>query len=282
MTSSTILPVPGPLPSVTYTVHVDSPSDSSSESVSRPGDMVTVAIQNHNSSIPIILSFVLGSSQAQPWLDHVTTSISLSSKVYLHAHSDDTAEEISTPAVTVTLRALTRPEQKTKEDTEAEATKLREEGNAVFKDSTDYFAGYKKAVLLYLNVLDRLRRCDPNPALMAKLHSNIAISCVKTCLWTPAIAHCDAALSYADCPIAKLFYRRALAYVELDHGVRAYSDLKFAHGLNEKDALVLKELNHVTKEYLYVTAKRRDQFAEVYNVMCRSELFKNPLLLKEA
>lgn len=92
--------------------------------------------------------------------------------------------------------------------------------------------------------------------------------------WTAAIVQCDAVLAL-DPRNGKAFFRRALALVELDMFVRALSDLREAARICPDDVAVSKELARVERESLSTIEKRRKGFAEVYNVMPSSSVYKD-------
>ena len=156
-----------------------------------------------------------------------------------------------------------------------EADNLRQEGNEIFKTSK-VFREYKSAVQKYAKALDRSRLAGANPEFETKLYSNIALCQLRMGEWTNSISNSDVVLSRnPDDP--KALYRRALVNVELDHPVRAIADFRHAANAAPEDAAVKRELIRVEKEFAQVMAKHRQQFAEVYNVMLHSDVFKQPI-----
>lgn len=267
MTTILQLPVPGPDSSKTYTVHAPSPIPG--HSVSEPGDIVTVSVIRSRSSASHTISFILSAKQALPWLDFLASNICPTTTAMLYDSEGLVAQ--------VTLKSLTRPVQSTAESLRKQADTTREEGNNIFKHSENDFLSYKSAILQYAKAADCYRLGVQEPSFLAKMYSNIALALLRTCENTAALSHADVADSLAKHD-AKVVYRRALAYIEFDHPVRALAELKHAAAICPQDRLIEHTRSRISSQLLELLAKRRQHFAEVYNVLLRSPIFKRPLV----
>lgn len=208
----------------------------------------------------------MGAKQAQPWLEDAIAGLRPNESVTSVQHGVITLDSVTVPNDALDATP-------TSEELMKEAEKLRLEGNDAFKSAKD-FKGYKAAALIYHRALDFLRRAGGDVEFEARVRNNLALCALRKREWSTAIVYCDAVLAIAP-GNGKALYRRALALVELDMFVRALVDLREAHRLCPHDATVKKELDRVEVESRKTMETRRKQFAEVYNVMPQSSVFKD-------
>lgn len=214
------------------------------------------------------LSFITGEDQAVPWLDELVTGLSLYQTAILQS-----VPPSAVPVAKVTLDQISPPTTPTPED-KYSPTKLREEGNKLFRRAKT-FRDYRKACLQYNRALNACAMDDV--PLRAALRSNLALVAVRMEDWQLAIAHADAAHALTHDIAVKPLFRRGSAFTKLSQPVRAIADLQAASVLCPEDATIQKELDRITKLLTEQMAKGRQTFAEVYNVMLQSPLFKHPL-----
>lgn len=186
------------------------------------------------------------------------------------------------PSVSVTVQHITPPIdslplQPTKSQVQDQAEKLRLEGNTIFKDTaSNDCKGFKSAVLLYHKALHYNEIGENSNDFQVRVRLNLALCFLRMYEWTACIAQCDAVLAL-DKNSAKAYFRHAQASIELGFYVRAISDLEAAHKLCPNDLLIHKELIRVRSEAKKTTLKRRQEFAEIYNVMPESPIFSDAL-----
>lgn len=165
----------------------------------------------------------------------------------------------------------------------ATANTFREAGNDLFK-SAQNFKDYRKVQAAYTHALNFGPVHDEK--LRIALRSNMAILSLRTTDYSFTLIDTDAAEAMLDRNKqlendfrAKLIFRRASALFKMDFYIRALNDINEAAKLKPDDKLIINEQQRFLSYITDTFEKRRKEFAEVYNVMVQSRIFKNPLLV---
>lgn len=184
--------------------------------------------------------------------------------------------------LTVT-RISKRHSEPSKEEQLATANTYREAGNDLFK-SAQNFKDYRKVHAAYTRALNFGPVDDEK--LRIALRSNMAILSLRTTDYSYTLIDTDAAEAMLNRNEelendfrAKLIFRRASALFKMDFLIRALNDINEAARLKPDDKFIIKEQNRFQTCIAVTLEKRRKEFAEVYNVMVQSLIFKNPLLV---
>lgn len=158
---------------------------------------------------------------------------------------------------------------------EAGNVKLREADNTALR-ATEKFRTVRAAQLLYSRSAAAAQLNNDVEA-GAAARSNGAMAALRADDNLGALANAYAADVLRGRKDAKTAFRRARAATKLNMYVPALAELADTQRLAPDDPAVKTELESVREEWTHDVEARRKQFAEVYNVMLNSPLFKDPL-----
>lgn len=218
---------------------------------------------------PHILSFKIGSAQAVPWLEEVVMGLQVTWTAKLTV-DDPTNSEVAS----VTLDSLAEPcAQVDNEFQDVES--LRQNGNELFRNA-NHFREYSKARLLYNRALNAAS--DEDIECRAAIRSNLALVALRTREWYSAVINADSADALLEVPSTKAGFRRSSGFFELKLFLRALYDITEVSQLDPDNVTIRRQQEELTEIIVETFTKLQKEFAEVYNVMPQSPLFKNPLL----
>lgn len=214
------------------------------------------------------LSFIIGESQTLPWLDELSAGLSVNQTAHLH-----TVPPGKSAVASVTIESVTPSSGKSVEE---DFNSLREEGNQIYKNAQN-FKDYRKAVMQYDRALNAREETDNQ--FHYTMRCNLSMAALRMEDWPLAIINADIAMAIVNAEQPKPLFRRATAFSKIDALTMAKADFQKANALNPGDSKILAESEQVSKKWIDRMGKGRQKFAEVYNVMLQSPLFKNPLLV---
>lgn len=246
---------------------------------------------------------MVDSNQALPWVNEMSKGLAIDQTSFLiptdvneNMSPDEVARQVErerdeqhqhqknqvVAELTVT-RISKGHSEPSKEEQLATANTYREAGNDLFK-SAQNFKDYRKVHAAYTRALNFGPVDDEK--LRIALRSNMAILSLRTTDYSYTLIDTDAAEAMLDRNEqlendfrAKLIFRRASALFKMDFHIRALNDINEAAKLKPDDKLIITEQKRFQTFITETFEKRRKEFAEVYNVMVQSRIFKNPLLV---
>jgi FK506-binding protein 4/5 len=145
------------------------------------------------------------------------------------------------------------------------ATKLKDRGNALFKEAKyqDAYNAYQQAVDLFRwahgTTTDETDRVD---ALRLLCHLNQAACQLKQGSWAEARACCDKALDL-DSKNVKALFRRGQAFTGMAEFDRARQDINDAIRLDPENADLKREIERIQREETNYLKKQKDMYSKM-------------------
>lgn len=269
----------------------------------------TVSLKRHNLKNGHTFSFIIDSSQVLLWVSSMAKGLGIDQTSFLVVMTDATTRsmrpdeiarqierqrdhqqpqqqqksQVAVAELTVTRisKAYSEPSE---EEQLATANKFREAGNNLFKHAQN-FKDYRKVQAAYTRALNFGPVRDEKSRIA--LRSNIAILSLRTTDYSFCLIDTDAAEATLDRSNeqlendfrAKVIFRRALALFKMEFYIKVLNDINEAARLKPDDKLIISEQKRFSNCITDTFEKRRKEFAEVYNVMIQSCIFKKPLLV---
>mmetsp|Transcript_24685 Transcript_24685/g.37510 ORF Transcript_24685/g.37510 Transcript_24685/m.37510 type:complete len:426 (-) Transcript_24685:915-2192(-) len=142
------------------------------------------------------------------------------------------------------------------------ATTLKEQGNAFFKDGDLVRASrsYKKGVSILKPINKENTGDDQVKSLIVTLSNNLSMVCLKQGKPKLSMDVATKAIEIDECN-AKAYYRRAMAHKKLGNFKQAKSDLKSSVKIDPNNKAVVKEL-HILVKYMSETARKEKAAAQ--------------------
>jgi tetratricopeptide (TPR) repeat protein len=252
-----------------------------------------------------LLTFVVGAGQAIPWLDECVVGMRKDSVASVRSIDEGGSSGAILHRVVLVGVAYIVPGKSTEflgeasssESTVSEGTTIqkpephdlllstemcakmsedcRTAANGIVMEKDVSRKKLRSAISMYHKALEWNKRALEleRDETTVRILLNVALVLGKLDDWKSVLLYCDAALNI-DPENAKAYFRRGQAGSKLGFHIRSIKDLERAAELAPGDPAIRAELSRAKLASRDLLKKTRREFAEVYNVMVQSPIYK--------